>query len=112
KHRPARPLFTEEDAYAALERFVEVPFGEQRSVADGMAMTLWRTPHILGASSVQLTLGSSTVLLSGDLGRADHPVLADGGSRADADVLVVESTYGDRMHEPGQESVRLLGDTI
>jgi metallo-beta-lactamase family protein len=113
KHRPARPLFTEEDAGAALERFVSIPFDAPHDLGRGIEVTLARTPHILGAASPHLTIpGGRSITFSGDLGRPDHPLLAADDRRPAADVVICESTYGNRRHDDVSETVDRLADTI
>lgn len=103
KHRPARPLYTKARAEESLDLFEALPFGESRQVGGGVVATLRPTGHILGAASVLLELGGGTgtrrVLFSGDLGRAVHPLLVPPGPIGAVDVLVTESTYGDRLHD-------------
>lgn len=113
KHHPALPLFTEDDAHRALERFEPWPDDADEEVVPGIRLQLPSTPHILGASSPRLQLVSSgrSVLFSGDLGRHDHPLLRTGGPRPDADIVVCESTYGDRLHGD-DDGVAALADAI
>jgi metallo-beta-lactamase family protein len=103
KHRPARPLYTKAQAEASLELFDGLPFGEPHRVAEGVSVTLRPTGHILGAASVLLELGegsgSRRVLFSGDLGRNAHPLLVPPEPIGAVDVVVMESTYGDRIHD-------------
>lgn len=111
KHAPnALPLYTEQDALASLGRLVPVPYGARRDVAPGIAITLRRAGHILGSATVEMDLGPEgtapavRLLFSGDLGRYDAPILPDPEPAPAADVVLVECTYGDRLHpavEPG-----------
>lgn len=99
KHDPALPLFTSEDAAAALERLVAHPYGETWSVAPEMPVVFRRAGHILGSATVDIRVGASLRLVhSGDLGRWDQPILRDPEPVEEADVLLIESTYGDRIH--------------
>ena len=102
KHSPALPLYTAEDARRVLERFSLVPFGSTIEVAPAVHATFRRAGHILGSATITLELGDvvkRTVVLSGDLGRPFHPVLRPPSPLLKADIVVVESTYGDRQHE-------------
>src|SRR5208337_2703602 len=101
KHAPALPLYTEEDAWKSLARFSPVSFNSPVETAD-CRVTFLHAGHILGASSVLVeTDGASKrrILFSGDLGRPNHPLLQPPAPPPHADVIVVESTYGDRLHD-------------
>jgi metallo-beta-lactamase family protein len=98
KHRPALPLFTEDAARRALSRFAVRDVDESFEVVPGCIARFRPAGHILGAASVQLRWGARSVLFSGDLGREDDPVMKPPASPEGADVVVVESTYGDRSH--------------
>jgi metallo-beta-lactamase family protein len=101
KHHPALALYTEEDAIRALGRFEERRFGESVEAAPGVRFVFQRAGHILGASSVLVSLDGAKprrVLVSGDLGRPEHPILAPPDPPAESDVVLLESTYGDRRH--------------
>jgi metallo-beta-lactamase family protein len=67
KHKPALPLYTEEDARAVLSHLVPIPFDEDRQLTGGSSIRLRRTGHILGAASVQLDWAGTTMVFSGDL---------------------------------------------
>jgi metallo-beta-lactamase family protein len=118
KHRPALPLYTQADAEAALERLRPQPFGAEVEVAPGIHVTFRPAGHILGSSVVSVRLadhGDRTVVFSGDLGRPHHPVLAPPGPVGRADVMVVESTYGNRHHDDAEGMARFrdaLHDTL
>lgn len=111
KHKPALPLYTEDDAKRALRRLEPLPFEQQAEVAGAFRLRLRPAGHILGASSVELTVDATTVLFSGDLGRPDDSIMRAPSSIERADHLVVESTYGDRLHDP-QDGEAVLGDVI
>lgn len=106
KHHPAVPLFTTADAEAALRLLEPRPFGEPFSVA-GETVVFRRAGHILGAATVELRMGRPPVRLvfSGDLGRTDRPILRAPEPVTEADVVLVESTYGDRVHAPDPEAL-------
>lgn len=99
KHKPALPLYTERDARAALSHFKPLSIDEEHALGPHFSATLRRTGHILGACSVQVASGDLSIVFSGDLGRYDDPILHDPTPVRRADYLVVESTYGDRMHD-------------
>src|SRR6476660_7908029 len=99
KHKPALPLYTEEDARAVLSHLVPIAFDEDRQLPGGSSIRMRRTGHILGAASVQLDWAGTTMVFSGDLGRYDDATMVDPVSIDRADYLVVESTYGNRSHD-------------
>jgi metallo-beta-lactamase family protein len=115
KHVPALPLYTTADARAALALVQPLPYDTPFAVADGVEALLRRSGHILGAASVTLSYGRSgrTLAFSGDLGRWGKVILRDPSPVPEADVLLVESTYGDRVHPPGaaDELARIVSET-
>jgi metallo-beta-lactamase family protein len=98
KHKPALPLYTQDDAERALKQFRPLPMRKVFSLPGQMQGRFLYAGHILGASMVELTKESQTVLFSGDLGRPNDVALYDPDRVERADYLVVESTYGDRKH--------------
>jgi metallo-beta-lactamase family protein len=104
KHAPnARPLYSEEDAVAALPRLSPVTYGERRVVAPGISIRFHRAGHILGSALVEMELEGKRggrLLFSGDLGRYGAPILPDPDPGLPVDALVLESTYGGRRHPP------------
>ena len=99
---PIEPLYTLDDAQRAVSKMISVPLHCKMSIAPGVEMTLHNAGHVLGSSLVELELqenGKRTRLLfSGDLGRAELPLLESPEIVPDVDVLLLESTYGDRNH--------------
>jgi metallo-beta-lactamase family protein len=117
KHAPAMPLYDENDVREALKLIDTHPFGKAFTVAGDMKVEFRRTGHILGAASVDLAIGKIDpvrVVFSGDLGRYDQPILHDPESVPEADLLLVESTYGNRLHPPDPASIieRLINDAV
>ena len=100
RHRPALPLYDEGDVLKMLTQFRPVPYGERVRIAEGMHVTLQPAGHILGSASALLEVDGTRTVFSGDLGRPDHPLLPPPAAPPAADVVVVESTYGDRVHPP------------
>lgn len=101
-HRPALPLFTDADAVAALRQVVPHPFATPFDACPGVTVRFGRAGHILGSATTCCTLaGGPRVLYTGDLGRPGQPILVDPDPPPAADVLLVESTYGDRVHPTG-----------
>lgn len=98
KHKPALPLYTEDDARESLKRFSPVPFHGEKVLAGNLHLTLRPAGHILGASIATLRADGTKVVFSGDLGRMNDPIMRPPERVEDADYLVVESTYGNRRH--------------
>jgi len=104
KHRPALPLYTLDDAHAALALVEPCGYDHPFSVTSDVNALLRRAGHILGSATVQLDVGDTRLVYSGDLGRYDRPILPDPEPVRAADVLLLESTYGDRPHPAGAEA--------
>lgn len=99
KHKPALPLYTKEDAERALELFHPMPFGTEFAIQQNIVVSLHHAGHIPGASFVLVKNNDTTLLFSGDLGRPHDPVMRAPAQMEGADYLVLESTYGNRLHE-------------
>lgn len=99
KHKPAIPLYTREEAERALLQFRAIEFRKQHKLDEEMFMSLIPAGHILGASFIQFKHYDTTVLFSGDLGRPNDPIMHPPSVIQAADYLVLESTYGNRLHE-------------
>ncbi|MBB5206520.1 MBL fold metallo-hydrolase [Chiayiivirga flava] len=98
KHRPALPLFTEADALRVLARFRTVDFGDTFGPTPALTARLSQAGHLLGAASVHLAGAGTSVLFSGDLGRQNDPIMPPPAAPPAADHVVIESTYGNRVH--------------
>ncbi len=111
-------LYTGKDAEATLAHFRPHPYDEEFEVAPGVHATLRDAGHILGSSIIRLRVqdreggDERVIVFSGDLGRPGTPILRDPTSIADADYVLVESTYGGREHEPEAEAIRILAETV
>ena len=107
RHKPALPLYTEEDARAALKLIQTCPnTGEPTEIAEGVRASFHIAGHILGSSLVLLELEGAgadgagrRILFSGDLGHYDQPIIRDPVRPPACDYMLVESTYGDRLHD-------------
>jgi len=111
KHRPL--LYEEKDVKQFLALIEPLPYHEERTVANGISIYLRNTGHILGSASVRITGASGeTLALTGDLGNSPSPLLPDWEPVTDADALVMESVYGDRLHPTGAGRVSRLRDTL
>lgn len=114
-HAPALPLYTEDDAYASLDLIKPLlNDGEGFEVAPGVRASFKTAGHILGSSLVLVELDGAgadgkgrRVLFSGDLGHYDQPIIRDPVPPPPCDYLLVESTYGDRLHDPEDPKVAL-----
>jgi metallo-beta-lactamase family protein len=117
KHlKPVKPLYTQRDAEAAVRRFEGLDYGEPCEVAPGVVVRLHEAGHILGSATVHVTAGSGgatrRLVFSGDLGRSGMPVLEDPSPIRQADRVVMESTYGDRLHRGWDATREELKDVL
>jgi metallo-beta-lactamase family protein len=104
RHAPALPLYTEEDGARAAGQVEGVGYGVPVKLTDALSASFVRVGHILGAAAVRVDVTPAgvrrRVVFSGDVGRYGAPILPDPGPIGEADYIVVESTYGDRRHDP------------
>ncbi len=115
KHAPALPLYTSFDAARALTLLQPVGYNRPVPVIPGVEVEFINAGHLLGSAYAKLSVDGRTILFGGDLGRYGRPVLPDPQPVANADVLLVESTYGDRLHPPdddGAALARVVNDTV
>jgi metallo-beta-lactamase family protein len=115
KHSPALPLYTGIDAARALDQLQPVGYDRPVPVVPGVEVAFINAGHLLGSAYARVTIGDSTILFGGDLGRYGRPILPDPTAVEAADILLVESTYGDRLHEPdddGKRIARIVNDTV
>jgi metallo-beta-lactamase family protein len=116
KHSPALPLYTSADAARTLTQLQ--PVGYERPVplgSDGATVEFIDAGHLLGSAYARVRVSGRTILFGGDLGRYGRPVLPDPSPVADADILLLESTYGDRLHEPddgGERLAEVVNDAV
>ncbi len=107
KHHPALPLYTSNDAARAIGQLQPVGYNRPVPVVPGLEVEFINAGHLLGSAYARVRLGDKTILFGGDLGRYGRPVLPDPSPVDAADVLLVESTYGDRLHEADDDGARL-----
>ena len=107
QHAPALPLYTREDAERSLARLTPVAYEHTVDLGDGLTMRFVPSGHILGAAFVVLAQAKSVVVFSGDLGRPRDPIMRAPATIPRADYLVIESTYGDRRHDPTDPQAEL-----
>lgn len=116
KHAHPKALYTVEDVERALPLFVPTLFDERTDLpgAPTASIVLSRAGHILGSASVLVDIGGRRILFSGDLGRPGHPLLRPPSDPPTADVIVVESTYGNRDHPDGglEQLAKAINRTI
>src|SRR5262245_13603796 len=107
KHQPALPLYTAEDAQAALRLMRPLPYRELREIVPGVAARPSDAGHILGSASLSVQIEGRWIAFSGDVGRYDEPILNDPEPIAEAAWVLCESTYGDRLHgdEPPESAL-------
>ena len=115
KHQPALPLYTEVDAQRALTHLQPVGFDREIEVARNVSVRFLPAGHLLGSAFVTMRLhGGRTILFGGDLGRYARPVLPDPSDAVPADIVLCESTYGDRDHgedDNGEGLATVIRDT-
>lgn len=111
KHQPAKPLYTVRDVQTTLRHFKRVSPDGVVSLGQGVRARFTPAGHILGASSINVEFKGKSVLFSGDLGRNDDLVMLPPATGQSADWLVIESTYGDRLHAD-KDPIDQLGDVV
>ncbi len=111
---PVEPIYTRQDAQESLDQFIGVGLYRTINVADGVKLTFHNAGHILGAAIVQLDVEEKSsgrtwrIVFSGDLGRKDVSILKRPDLLGEADILIMESTYGNRLHEPYEQASKKL----
>ena len=111
KHHPALPLYTQEDAAAALALLTPIAMEHETLLAPDLALTLLPSGHILGSSFVKIKHAQKTVVFSGDIGRPNDVLMYPPILIKQADYLIVESTYGNRLHshdDPKNQLARII----
>jgi metallo-beta-lactamase family protein len=119
---PIEPLYTQEDARNCLSQFATFEYGRSSLIANGVNCTFHDAGHMLGSALVVLDIedrdtgNDVRLVFSGDLGRSGLPILRDPATVDRADVLILESTYGDRLHPPLADDMkameRIIGETF
>lgn len=114
KHKVALPLFTQQEAAASLQLFETVGFNNRTEISPQISFEFGYAGHIFGAAQVVLNCAGTRIAFSGDIGRLEDPILFPPARLSGADYLVVESTYGDRLHEdvnPADALEKIICDT-
>lgn len=116
KHKPALPLYTMQDGLRALDQFVALDFDVPYELFENiLSFKFLPAGHIIGSSLVYLEHRNKSVLFTGDLGRPNHPVMKPPKMITRADYLIVESTYGDRLHDksnPLDQLAEIIQQTV
>jgi metallo-beta-lactamase family protein len=113
---PVEPLYDQEDVTGTLGLMVGVPYHRPQQIAEGVTLTYYDAGHVLGSAMVALDVDvvgqQRRLVFSGDLGRRNMPILRDPEVPPNASCLIMESTYGDRNHDPIEEMEDQLHDAI
>ncbi len=111
-----KPLYTVQDAEAVFPHFESVSYKQTITLAKGVSVTFCDAGHVLGSSMIRVDVGLNgeqrTVLFSGDIGRPDRPIVRDPNIPEKADYVVIESTYGDRVHKETGDVKKQIADAI
>lgn len=114
RHKPALPLYTREEAEDSLAFFHPIEFGEDHQLSSNLSFRLLRAGHILGASMARITYGKKSIVFTGDLGRPNDVLMNPPEYVENTDYLVLESTYGDRLHsntDPKEDLAEVINRT-
>ena len=113
---PVVPLYTTEDTEACFPLFSTLEYRKSVNIADGVEATFYDAGHVLGSSIIRVKVRQDgqerIILFSGDIGRPDRPIVRDPTVFDYADYVLIESTYGDRVHEDTEDIKKLIGQTI
>jgi metallo-beta-lactamase family protein len=113
---PEAPLYTIENAESSLPLFTPVEYENPVSIGDGVQAIFYDSGHILGASIVKIRCDQNgeqrSVVFTGDLGRPDKPILEDPTLLDQADYVLIESTYGDKVHDDSEDIPQKLADVV
>ncbi|MHC4508057.1 MAG: MBL fold metallo-hydrolase RNA specificity domain-containing protein [Planctomycetota bacterium] len=113
---PEVPLYTVADAEATLPHFSGVKYRQPVHISAGIEATFCEAGHVLGSSIIKVKVGRNgqdrTVLFSGDVGRPHRPIVRDPALVDEADYILVESTYGDRVHKGPEDTKKMIAEVI
>lgn len=113
---PEVPLYVVDDAIATTPLFAPVRYGETVHITDGLDATFYDAGHVFGSSMIKVAVNQDgerrTILFSGDVGRRDRPIIKDPTLFHEADYVLIESTYGDRLHETSEDIGNKLAEII
>ncbi len=110
------PLYTVKDAEASFPYFEPLKYRQQLNIGENISITLFDAGHVLGSSMIKVDINRNgekrTVLFTGDLGRPGRPILPDPSIQENTDYLIIESTYGDRVHDDTNDAKKQIADVI
>lgn len=113
---PVEPLYTTADVEACFPQFSTVKYKKPIEIGAGVEATFCDAGHVLGSSIIRVKVSQDgqdrTVIFSGDIGRPDRPIVHDPSIVEQADYVLVESTYGDRVHEGPEDTKKLIAEVI
>jgi metallo-beta-lactamase family protein len=114
--RTVEPLYTTADAEACFPQFSSVKYKQPIKLDGGIEATFYDAGHVLGSSIIKVKVSMNgqdrTVIFSGDIGRPDRPIVHDPSVVEQADYVLVESTYGDRLHSGPEDTKKLIAEAI
>lgn len=110
-HSPAEPLYDMDDVKKTLSHFKAIKLNEETVLTDGISANYRNNGHIIGSTFIELRVGGKLLVFSGDIGRNDDPLMHRPERPTEADVLFIESTYGDRLH-PHEDTKERLRELI
>jgi metallo-beta-lactamase family protein len=114
--RPVEPLYTTVEAEACFPQFSSVEYKQPIEIGAGVEATFCDAGHVLGSSIIRIKVSQDgqdrTVIFSGDIGRPDRPIVQDPAIVEQADYVLVESTYGDRVHQGPEDTKKLIAEVI
>lgn len=113
---PVTPLYTVDDVRAAIPFFSRTPYGKIEHTGKGIRYRFLDAGHILGSGSLEMWFqdgpGEKKIIFSGDIGKKGNPIINDPSMATEADYVVMESTYGNRLHKPMSETINELVEAI
>ena len=116
RHKEVAPLFTYKDVHAIYSHLKTYDYYKEFSVSDNITVTFYDAGHILGSALTKLTVHekdtTETILYTGDLGRPNMPFVRDPDIVSDVDYLIIETTYGDSLHEPIERTKEKIKELV
>ena len=110
------PLYDINDAEGVIQHFVSCNYGEKINITDGIDVRFSDAGHLLGSASIEIWISegpyNKKIVFSGDIGNVDRPIIKDPQYISEADYVVMESTYGDRVHDKTIDYVQALADIV